>query len=162
MVTKLSPLDIDIIRCFHEDARAPLVQVARALEQPESTIRHRLARLVREGFIEFVAVSDPLKLGYPLWVNIGLHVELARIRDVAAALDPFPEVYFVGITSGAHEVFISAVFRSNEELFEFITDKLAAIPGILGSTTYHFLAVTKRRIGMLPPAMEAAEAEGGK
>jgi DNA-binding Lrp family transcriptional regulator len=51
MVTKLSALDIEIIRCFHEDARAPLVQVARTLEQPESTIRHRLARLVREGFI---------------------------------------------------------------------------------------------------------------
>lgn len=157
-MTDLSALDVAIMRCFHENARSPLVQVARKLGQPESTIRHRLARLMREGFIEFAAVADPLKLGYPIWVNIGLHVDLAQIDDVTRALDPLPEVYFIGVVSGGFELFISAVFRSNDELLRFLTKTLAAIPGIKGATTYHYLAVTKRRIGLLPPAMPDSNA----
>jgi Lrp/AsnC family transcriptional regulator for asnA, asnC and gidA len=153
-MVKLSTLDVAIMRCFHEEARSPLLRVARKLGQPESTIRHRLARLMREGFIEFAAVADPLKFGYPIWVNIGLHVDLAKINEATRALDPFPEVYFIGIVSGGFELFISAVFRSNAELLRFLTETLAGIPGIKGSTTYHYLAVTKRRIGLLPPPMD--------
>ncbi len=158
LAVTLSSLDLAILRCLQEDARQPLVQIARALDQPESTIRHRLARLVREELVSFVAVSDPLKLGYPLWVHIGLTVELSRVHAVAEALEPCPEVYFVAITSGGFQMMLSAAFRSNSELVRFLTETLAAIPGITGCTTYHYLAVTKRRIGILPPAPEDVSA----
>jgi DNA-binding Lrp family transcriptional regulator len=46
---KITPVDVGIIRCLHRDARKSLVKIAKELGMPESTVRHRLNRLIRHG-----------------------------------------------------------------------------------------------------------------
>ena len=48
----LGALDLDIIRCLQDDARSSVVRIAGRLRVPESTVRHRLNRLVREGVMK--------------------------------------------------------------------------------------------------------------
>src|SRR5687768_15369782 len=98
--TELTAADVGIIRCLQEDARRSAVSIAARLRMPESTVRHRLSRLVKSGVIQFAAVTDPLKLGYQIWTIVEIQAELPKVRAVAQRLAALPEVYFVGITSG--------------------------------------------------------------
>jgi Lrp/AsnC family transcriptional regulator, regulator for asnA, asnC and gidA len=148
---KLSEEDIEIIRFLHKDARAPISRIAEELGLPESTTRHKLNRLVENGVINFEAVSDPTKLGYSTWVVLMLSVDLKKVRTLAEKIATLPEVYFVAITNGTHEIQVSAVFPSNEELLIFLTNKLSKFDGIKSVHSYNLLSIVKRRMAILPP-----------
>lgn len=152
----LSVLDIGIIRCLHADARRSVASIAHELRIPESTVRHRLNRLVRRGVIEFAALTNPLQLGYQIWAIIEVQAELRKIRPVAQRLAAAPEVYFVGITTGGYDVLAGAVFRSNDALLDFITRRLSGIPGIVRTFTSSVLQVVKRTMSFPLPEAEAA------
>jgi len=77
---------------------------------------------------------------------IEIQAELPKVRSVAHRLAALPEVYFVGISTGNYDVFASAVFRSNEELLDFITGRLARIPGIVRTSTSSILRLVKRSL----------------
>jgi len=135
--------------------------IASEMGIPESTVRGRLNRLVSQGIVQFAAIIDPLNLGYSVWVWIGLQVELSRTRKVAEQLAEFPEIYFVGIaTGGEFEIVLSAIFRSTEELGEFLMDRLPRIKGILKSSTYQYISFTKRQLNLPPPPIEQFERKG--
>ncbi len=149
---KIVPGDISIIRCLHDDARMSVVQIAKIVGLPESTVRNRLGRLTESGILNFVAVTDPLKLGYQLWVMIAIQAELMQIDEVARNLTNIPEIYFVAVITGGYEIMVSASFRSNDEFLRFITERLSAIPGITRTVTYNVLKIYKRQMNVLPPA----------
>ena len=142
----LKAADVRIIRCLQDDARAPVAQIAARMKMPESTVRHRLNRLVRDGIIDFAAVANPLKLGYQLWVIIEIQAEISKVRSVAQRLASAPEVNFVGITTGGYDVLAAALFRSNDELLDFTTGRLASIPGIIRTSTSSVLHLVKRTL----------------
>ena len=147
----LAPIDIRIIQCLHESARSPGSRIATKLGLPESTVRHRLNRLVRLGIIEFAAVVNPLQLGYQIWAQFHLEVQLPKIRSVAQQLARLPEVYFVGITAGGYDVLVGAVFASNAEILNFMAGPMARVPGILKVSTSSILEVVKRIMTFQPP-----------
>ncbi|MGE0212910.1 MAG: Lrp/AsnC family transcriptional regulator, partial [Parvibaculaceae bacterium] len=70
--------------------------------------------------------------------------KLAAVRSIARELAKSPEVYFVSITTGTYDILIGAVFRSNDELLKFMTDRLPRIPGIERTRTATVLDVVKR------------------
>jgi Lrp/AsnC family transcriptional regulator for asnA, asnC and gidA len=148
---KITPLDVGIIAALHRDARKSFVKIAQQLKVPESTVRHRLNRLVRHGVLEFAAVANPLRMGYQIWAIIEIQAEPTRIPGVARQLAKAPEVYFVGITTGRCDIFVGAVFRSNGELLEFLTTRLAAIRGITRTSTSMVLDVVKRSLALAVP-----------
>lgn len=143
--------DIQIIRILNRDARAPVSKIAEELGMPESTVRHRLNRLIKEGAIEFTVVPNPLHLGYKIWAIIEVQAELAAIRGLAHELARSPEVYFVSITTGEYDIMIGAVFRSNEDLLSFLTNELARTKGIVRTRTATVLDVVKRFLTFEPP-----------
>jgi Lrp/AsnC family transcriptional regulator, regulator for asnA, asnC and gidA len=138
----------------------PVSGIAAELGIPESTVRGRLNRLVDDGIIQFAAVMDPLNLGYSVWVWIGLHVELSRVRNVAERLAQFSEVYFVGMTTGGYEIVLSAIFRTTDELGHFLMNRLPKIRGILKSSTHQYISFTKRQLNLPPLPIQAVEGEG--
>ncbi len=141
---RLGPIDVRIIRALHANARSSMSKIASRLGMPESTVRHRLNRLVRLGVIEFAAIVNPLQLGYQIWAQFHVEVELARMRSVAQRLARARQVYFVGIATGGYDVLVGAVFRTNKELLDFITGPMAKVPGIVGISTSSILEVVKR------------------
>lgn len=147
---KLLPADAQIIDCLRRDARSSAAHIAKQLHMPETTVRHRLNRLVKQGVIEFVALSNPLELGYHIWALIEVQVDASKIRSIARRLANEPEVYFVGITTGSYDIFAAAVFRSNEELLDFLTGRFGKIRGIVRTSTSSVLEVAKRAMTFLP------------
>lgn len=141
---KLAPVDVRIIQSLHKDARSSVARIASQWGMAESTVRHHLNRLVQRGIVEFAMMMNPLQFGYQIWAVIDVQAEIPKIRSVAHRLALAPEVYFVGITTGSHDVFVAAVFRSNQDLLDFITKRLSRIPGIVRTSTSSILEIVKR------------------
>ena len=125
--------------------------VAEQLSLPESTVRHRLGRLVDSKIVEFVAQTNPLRVGYPVWIMMEIQVEASKIRSVAQQLAELPEIYIVYITTGGFDISAGAVFQENEDFVNFLSGPLSKVKGIVRVTTRAIMEVYKREFKFLPP-----------
>ena len=63
-------VDCEIIRLLQKDGRIANTDIAKKVGISEATVRSRLDRLVKENYIQIVAVSNPMKLGFKIVGNI--------------------------------------------------------------------------------------------
>jgi Lrp/AsnC family transcriptional regulator for asnA, asnC and gidA len=148
---KLTPMDLSIMRALQEDPRRTVANIAQRLRAPASTVRHRLNRLIKHTIIEFSVVTNPLQLGYRVWALIEIQAELAQVQALARRLAAEPEVSFVAVTTGGYDILIAAVFRSNEELYAFMTGHVSKLPGIIRTSTSTVLDLVKRTLAFRVP-----------
>lgn len=138
-------LDRQIIRLLRADGRRSNREIARRLNVPEATVRYRVRRLIESGVLKITASVDPSHLGYSLTAVISVQIEPERISQAADVIAGMPEVMWSAITAGAHDIMLMASFRNQEEMFEFLTDRLARIPGTLRTETSVALRVLKKQ-----------------
>ena len=60
----LDQLDCQMIELLQKDGRISNTDIAKQIGMSEATVRTRLNRLIQEEFIQIVAVSNPIKLGF--------------------------------------------------------------------------------------------------
>jgi DNA-binding Lrp family transcriptional regulator len=153
---RLSEADIKIIQSLQKDARSSVARIAKSLRMPTSSVRHRLHKLVKDGVIKFDAMTNPLVLGYQVWVNIELQVDVTKLESVAKQLARDPEVYLVYIMTGRYDILVGAVFRTNDDFRKFITGKLPKIPGINRVSSSNVLELVKRSMSFPLPSAAAS------
>ena len=158
---RLTQFDLQLVAALQHNARRPNTEIARELRVAESTVRRRIEWLIREGYIEISALTDPLKIGFPVWVVVEIQVDLPQIEAVTDALAQLPEIFFIGVTTGAFDIFFTAVFRSNDELYRFISRELAKIPGIRHTATSSILRLAKRTFAYGVPGLESESSVAG-
>jgi Lrp/AsnC family transcriptional regulator for asnA, asnC and gidA len=159
-----SDQDLSIISHLSRDPRCSVTRLAETLGMPESTVRHRLRKILGTGAIEFAAIVNPLEFGFHIWEIIEIQVDLDCAEAAAEKLASLPEVYFVGLTTGGYDILVGAVFRSTDDLRRFVTEQLAIIPGIQRTATSNVLKVFKRTsaFGVLQGPATLPEADGEK
>jgi Lrp/AsnC family transcriptional regulator for asnA, asnC and gidA len=136
-------VDRDIIRLLQKDGRSSNTEIGRALGLTETTIRKRIGRLVGEGLVNIVAVPTPLAVGMTTSAIIGISAQLVALHAVSEQLVAFPEVRYVGFSTGRYDLIVEAFFDDHEHLLEFIASKLGAMPGVTGVETSLILKVAK-------------------
>ncbi len=141
---RLSGLDKRLIAILQRDAYRPNTDIARELRVGESTVRRRIQALIRDGYLKILGITDPFRLGFAVWVVIALQVDPPRIDDVANDVAAMPEVAFVAVTTGSNDIWVHAMFKSNEEVYGFISKRLGQIRGIRKCETATVLRITKR------------------
>ena len=144
MPYKSDAISAKIITLLQDEGRMPNTEIARQLGMAEATVRKRIARLREEKVIRVAAWVDPLKIGYEIFVNIEIQVNPRNVEKVAERLTKFPEVLFIAICAGGFDIFMQAVFRSNEHMYEFMTKQLSRVSGIHRTSTSSILRVVKR------------------
>lgn len=142
--SKLDELDHRIVGALRMNGRKGNSELARELGVTETTIRRRLQRLMEQDYVRVVAVTNPRRIGYEYDVVVALDVDIYHLEDVAKRLAEQPEVRFVGCVTGNYNIHFVALFRSGEEFHEFLSKKLAALPGIRKVETAHVVKVHKR------------------
>ncbi len=140
---KLDDIDLDIIRTLKRDGRTPFAQIAQRLGVSTGMIRQRYQRLVREGALQVVAVTNPLLLGFSTMAMIGVKVDGANLQAVADEIAALEEVIYLVLTAGAYDLFAEVVFRDNEHLLEFLTNRLRTIEGVRETETFMYLKIVK-------------------
>lgn len=133
-----------IISMLQRDGRTPNAQIARELQISEGTVRRRIDALIANGIIKVTAVTNPFKIGLNTLVLIHLNVEPKKLKTVSERLIEMPEVRYVSLSTGEHDIMIEALFPSNGELLTFLRDRLAHIPGVTKIETNIQLQILKR------------------
>lgn len=123
-------IDSKIIRILQEDGRLSNTEIARNLDISEATVRTRIKRLIDEGFIQIVAVSDPFKLGFEITGDLYIHAEMQKINQVIDALKSFRELWYIIMTTGEANINAEFVVRSLSDLHELVYDRISAIDGV--------------------------------
>lgn len=143
---ELDHLDQAIIDALRVNGRRSNVELAAMVGVTEATVRRRLQRLMDSDLVQVVAVTNPRRLGYTIDAAIHVQVEGSRLLEVGQQLAALPEVRLVACTTGPFDLEVVGMFHSQEELFDFVTKKVATIPGVVRTETVLYLRVLKRTL----------------
>ena len=127
---ELSELDEALLAALAMDGRTPYAELAAATGWSESTVRRRMDQLRDTGTLYFDLELDMPAFGFRSTVWMWLSVPPSQLASVGSELAKFPEVAYAIATTGPANLAACAVCRSQEELYEFLTDKVGALPGV--------------------------------
>jgi Lrp/AsnC family transcriptional regulator for asnA, asnC and gidA len=154
MARVVDELDQAIVRFLQEDGRMASAEIARRLNVAERTVRARIDRLIADDVIQLVARIQPATVGYGVTADVFLEVESGRIQEVANIIAAKPEVGYVGLTTGDRDVSIQVFAPSVEALYEFVTDDLGRIPGVVRTKTFIIPKIIKTQFDFLNVGVE--------
>ena len=115
----------------------------------EGTVRRRLKRLVKEDYIQIVAIPDATKLGFESQALIGIQVQPDKIEEVANCLSDLSEVNWVAMTTGTFDIFAWVTLRTAEALGIFLRHQIGTIDGVRRSETFVNLDNTRGQTASL-------------
>lgn len=143
LAEKLDETDLAIINVLQKDGRIAFAQIAEQLGVSPGMIRQRYGRLVDEGFLRVVAITNPLRMGFKTMAMIGIRADGSKLLDVAEKVSRLDEVIYMIISSGRFDIFAEVVCRDHEDLLRFITEKLSTIAGVRESESFMHLKIVK-------------------
>jgi Lrp/AsnC family transcriptional regulator for asnA, asnC and gidA len=139
----LDEIDKAIIRELQVDGRMPYAKLGPAVGLSQAAVRQRVQRLIENGVMQVVAVTDPLMVGFSLQAMIGLRAE-GDLRAIAEELSEVPEVAYVVITSGGFDLLAEVVCEGTEELLALLNDVIRALPGVSAADAFTYLHLQKQ------------------
>ena len=139
----LDDIDKAIIRELQLDGRTPYAKLGPAVGLSQAAVRQRVQRLMDNGVMQVVAVTDPLMLGFTLEAMIGVEVD-GDLRAVASKVAQVDNVDYVVVTTGRFDLVVEVVCRDHEELLHLINDVIRAIPGVRATETFTYLHLEKQ------------------
>jgi Lrp/AsnC family transcriptional regulator for asnA, asnC and gidA len=140
----LDQVDCRMIELLQKDGRISNTDLAKEIGISEATVRTRLNRLINEEYIQIVAVSNPIKLGFKIVGNIRIHVEIKKMENIIRELKNLRPLWFIVQTTGGTGIDTEFVVKSLDELNELIFEKINKIDGIVRTETTLFLKYLKR------------------
>ncbi len=141
----LDTVDCQMIELLQKDGRISNTEIAKRIGISEATVRTRLNRLIKEEFIQIVAVSNPIKLGFDIVGNIRIHVDIKKMDKIIKELKMLKPLWFIVQTTGGTGIDTEFVVKSLEELNDLIFERINKIDGIIKTETSLFLKYIKRQ-----------------
>ena len=138
-------IDCEIVRLLQDDGRMPNTEIAKKIGIAESTVRIRLKRLISEGYIQIVAVSDPVKLGFTAVGSLRIFVDVSKLDYVTQELKKIKSLWFITHSTGDADIYTEFVAKSIGELNDILSNQIYKIDGIRRTNTSMVLKIIKRR-----------------
>jgi Lrp/AsnC family transcriptional regulator, regulator for asnA, asnC and gidA len=132
-----------IIEQLQEDGRRPYAAIGKAVGLSEAAVRQRVQKLLDQGVMQIVAVTDPLTVGFRRQAMVGINVE-GDIDPVADALAALDEVEYVVITAGSFDLLVEIVCEDDDHLLEMIGKRIRALPGVRSTESFVYLKLRKQ------------------
>ena len=121
-----------------EDARKPILEIARKVGISGAAIHQRLRKLEKSGLLagsKFIV--DPKVLGYRTLAFVGIYLDRAANNARAVRqLKDIPEVIECHYTTGNWSVLIKILCKNNEDLMHLLNKKIQAIDGVSRTETF--------------------------
>ncbi|MCL2551135.1 MAG: Lrp/AsnC family transcriptional regulator [Actinomycetia bacterium] len=132
-----------IIEQLQEDGRRPYAAIGKAVGLSEAAVRQRVQKLLDQGVMQIVAVTDPLTVGFRRQAMVGITVE-GDIDPVAESLAALDEVEYVVITAGSFDLLVEIVCEDDDHLLEMINKRIRALPGVRSTESFVYLKLRKQ------------------
>ncbi len=129
--TRLTDLDLSLIRALQEDPRQNVTSLAGASGCSTPVAKERLNALLENRTIQIVSIIDPSALGYHIEAMILVKTPPSQAYAIANQLSKCKFVRHVSLTTGNWQIFVSAQFRDAKHLHEFLTETLVVDTGVM-------------------------------
>jgi len=132
-----------IIRQLQEDGRRPYASIGKAVGLSEAAVRQRVQKLVDNGVMQIVAVTDPMQVGFARQAMIAISVS-GDVEKVADELAAIGEVDYIVVTAGSFDLLTEVVVEDDEHLLRLVNSRIRAIPGVTRTETFLYLKLVKQ------------------
>jgi Lrp/AsnC family transcriptional regulator for asnA, asnC and gidA len=135
---QIDGIDKKILRALIEDARTPILEIARYIGISGAAIHQRLRKLEKSGLIAGSKfVINPKILGYKTMAFIGVFLDKAMNNpDAVRQLKKIPEVLECHYTTGNWSILIKILCKDNEHLMHLLNKEIQTIPGVSRTETF--------------------------
>ncbi len=130
--------DKKILRMLMEDARTPVLEIARHVGISGAAIHQRLRKLEKAKLISGSKfVINPRVLGYTTMAFVGIYLDRAMNNPEAVKqLKKIPEVLECHYTTGNWSVLIKVLCKDNEDLMHLLNNDIQSIAGVSRTETF--------------------------
>src|SRR5208337_275621 len=143
----------ELLKILQANATESRENIAKMLNLPVAEVNRRIADYEKRGVIrgyQAILNEDQLDLDT---VTAVIEVKVTPQREggfntIAARISRFPEVRSAYLMSGTYDLLLFVEGRNLREVAAFVSERLAALEGVL-STSTHFMLKTYKRFGVL-------------
>ncbi|WP_276388681.1 Lrp/AsnC ligand binding domain-containing protein [Eudoraea chungangensis] len=135
---KIDGIDKKILRYLIQDARRPILEIARNIGISGAAIHQRLRKLEKSGLlVGSNFVINPKVLGYTTMAYIGIFLDKAMSNPSAVKqLEKIPEILECHYTTGNWSILIKVLCKDNEHLMFLLNKKIQQIEGVSRTETF--------------------------
>lgn len=139
----MDDIDQQLLSLLRENARMPILSLAKKLRLSRTTIQKRVDKLEQSGVILGYSVRvKPDAVQHQIRAMMNIAIEGNSAMAVHLALRIMPQVQSLYTTNGKWDV-IAEIRADSLEVLNLILGKIRAVPGISGSETNILLGVLK-------------------
>lgn len=137
-IVTIDGTDRKILRFLMEDARKPILEIARNIGISGAAIHQRLRKLEQSGLLAGSKfVINPRVLGYSTMAFVGVYLDKAmRNPEAVKVLKKIPEVLECHYTTGNWSILIKILCKDNEHLMNVLNHKIQTIEGVSRTETF--------------------------
>ena len=141
-MVKIDGIDKRILRMLMEDARRPILEIARKIGISGAAIHQRLRKLERSGLIQGSKfIINPKIMGYTTMAYVGIYLDKAMSNPMAVKeLEKIPEVLECHYTTGDWSILVKILCKDNEHLMHVLNKNIQQISGVSRTETFISLA----------------------
>ena len=135
---QIDGIDKKILRALMEDARTPILEIARGVGVSGAAIHQRLRKLEKSGLLAGSKfVINPKVLGYTTMAFVGIYLDKAMNNpDAVKQLKRIPEVLECHYTTGDWSILIKVLCKDNEHLMHILNKEIQSISGVSRTETF--------------------------
>ncbi len=141
-IIPIDDTDRELIRILQADGRTPFSQLGRVVGLSDAACRQRVMRLLEDGVIDIVAVTDPVKLGLGYQAMLGITVS-GDTRKVAAEIGVLDDAVYVVMTTGRFDLLVEIVVRDGAALID-VSNTIRMMDEVSSLEVMSYLGLTKQ------------------
>ena len=144
-VAPRGPDEIDkaLVTALQRNGRESYAALAKVVGLSEAAVRQRVQRLLDDGVVQIVGVTDAMVMGFQRWAMIGVVVE-GDVRTVSDLLVDIDEIDYVVLCAGSFDILIEVVCEDDDRLLALLNDRVRTIPGVRSTETFVYLKLAKQ------------------
>jgi Lrp/AsnC family transcriptional regulator for asnA, asnC and gidA len=132
-----------LVEQLQQDGRRSYAALAKAVGLSEAAVRQRVRKLLDDGVMQIVAVTDPMTVGFSRQAMVGIKAE-GNLRQIAQRLAELPELEYVVLCAGSFDLLVEFVCEDDEHLLRLLDESVRAIEGIRETETFIYLRLVKQ------------------
>jgi Lrp/AsnC family transcriptional regulator for asnA, asnC and gidA len=132
-----------LVEELQRDGRRSYADLAKSVGLSEAAVRQRVRRLLDDGVMQIVAVTDPATVGFSRQAMVGIKAE-GDLRGIAKRLSALPELEYVVLCAGSFDILVELVCEDDERLLSLLDESIRSIEGVRETETFIYLRLVKQ------------------
>jgi Lrp/AsnC family transcriptional regulator for asnA, asnC and gidA len=139
----LDDVSKQLVEELQHDGRRSYADLAKSVGLSEAAVRQRVRRLLDDGVMQIVAVTDPVTVGFSRQAMVGIKAQ-GDLRGIAKKLSSLPELEYVVLCAGSFDILVELVCEDDEHLLSLLDESIRSIEGVRETETFIYLRLVKQ------------------